>query len=517
MMKNRACRTSQFLPTKKHEKRSKLKKKENLGKKQRDKGEFSSGNRNGGVSYEDRISDLPDGILLSILSCLLLKEAATTSVLSRRWRDLWASVMSLNFEDEKNSRDFKEVKPNIQHRQRRSFVSMVDAAVKQHTGLTIERFRACFFLDRRFAQSIDEWIEFAVKKRVQILELEFSTANYKDNYTFPHELLGLAKGSTQKDLHSGISSLHSSGCCLGFKSLKVLTLRHVNVAGEALENLLMNCPVERLSVVAAKNLVDLRVVSPPITWKYLAIEKCLDLKTIEICNADIVSFTYIGVGIDLVLSNVPLLTEVSITELEIRSNDFYNSIAISVELPFTQLSCYLSQLKCLTMDISEVVYNQDYVFPMLANLKCLELICEPHYASALRYLTSFMKASPYLQRLVLKMNIYTSWLEEMGIGKTEMEEIVTTKQLESVAKCPHDELKVIEIVGYRARRFAAKHVMLLLKNAVALKKLVIDPVRHRSRGLSMVKEIIDEEMKARNHAVKHLKKYVPSTVNFVCL
>lgn len=117
----------------------------------------------------------------------------------------------------------------------------------------------------------------------------------------------------------------------------------------------------------------------------------------------------------------------------------------------------------------------------------------------------------------MQMNIYTSWLEEMGIGKTEMEEIVTTKQLESVAKCPHDELKVIEIVGYRARRFAAKHVMLLLKNAVALKKLVIDPVRHRSRGLSMVKEIIDEEMKARNHAVKHLKKFVPSTVNFVCL
>lgn len=47
------------------------------------------------------------------------------------------------------------------------------------------------------------------------------------------------------------------------------------------------------------------------------------------------------------------------------------------------------------------------MFPMLANLKCLELICEPHYASALRYLTSFMKASSYLQRLVLKVKKFT--------------------------------------------------------------------------------------------------------------
>lgn len=115
------------------------------------------------------------------------------------------------------------------------------------------------------------------------------------------------------------------------------------------------------------------------------------------------------------------------------------------------------------------------------------------------------------------MNIITSWLEEMGIEKIETEEIVTVEKMETVAKCPHHYLKVIEIVGYRARTFAVKYVMLLIKNAVALEKLVIDPVRHRSHGPSMVKKEIDEEMKARNHATKHLKKIVPPTVDFVCL
>lgn len=348
-------------------KRIKPKKKENLGKKEKDKGEYSfvdgisCVDRIGEVSYVDRISELPDGILVSILSCLLLKEAAATSALSRRWRDLWASTVSLNFEDEKVLWDFMELKPNIQYRKRRSFVSLVDHVVQQHTGPMIERFRACFFLDRRFASSIDEWIEFAMKKRVQILELEFLAANAKDNYIFPHELLGLGKGSTRKDLHSGIPSLHSSGCSIGFKSLKVLNLRHVDVAGEVLEYFLLNCPVlERLSVVAARNLVDLRVVPPSIALKYLAIEHCPDLKTIEICNANIVSFTYSGVAIKLFLSNVPLLVDVSITELEVESNDFYDAIIISVELPFTQLSCYLSQLKFLKMDISEAVSICNY-------------------------------------------------------------------------------------------------------------------------------------------------------------
>lgn len=64
---------------------------------------------------------------------------------------------------------------------------------------------------------------------------------------------------------------------------------------------------------------------------------------------------------------------------------------------------FLLDLKFLNCLFDFQVYNQDYTFPILANLHCLELVMEPHYCSALRYLTSFMKASPYLQRLVLKV------------------------------------------------------------------------------------------------------------------
>jgi hypothetical protein len=51
----------------------------------------------------DRISDLPDAIICDILYYFPTKFAATTSVLSKRWRYLWLSVLALNFD----SRHFK--------------------------------------------------------------------------------------------------------------------------------------------------------------------------------------------------------------------------------------------------------------------------------------------------------------------------------------------------------------------------------------------------------------------------
>ncbi|KAJ1382089.1 Leucine-rich repeat domain superfamily [Sesbania bispinosa] len=47
----------------------------------------------------DRISTLPDEVLCHILSFLPTEEAIATSLLSRRWRSLWYSVPTLNFDD----------------------------------------------------------------------------------------------------------------------------------------------------------------------------------------------------------------------------------------------------------------------------------------------------------------------------------------------------------------------------------------------------------------------------------
>ena len=51
------------------------------------------------ILEEDRISSLPDSILLTILSSFTTKDAIKTGVLCKRWAYLWTSVPSLSFTD----------------------------------------------------------------------------------------------------------------------------------------------------------------------------------------------------------------------------------------------------------------------------------------------------------------------------------------------------------------------------------------------------------------------------------
>ncbi|XP_070661560.1 uncharacterized protein [Malus domestica] len=89
------------------------------------------------------------------------------------------------------------------------------------------------------------------------------------------------------------------------------------------------------------------------------------------------------------------------------------------------------------------VYNQNYAFPALSNLKHLELLVDANYCLSLGRLASFMKAAPDLRSLVLGLGFGTS-NEDMAI-------------LEKVSKQPHHCLKVVEIAGYRGHKCCVKH------------------------------------------------------------
>ncbi|CAL9003708.1 unnamed protein product [Prunus brigantina] len=388
-----------------------------------------------------------------------------------------AALDALNFDSK------LDVGNNIRRFSRR-YVDWVSRVMEQHKGPKMKRFRACFYLDRRFTTSIDRWIQIAMTKGVEILELE-------GHYAFPYKVLGLEKGPNCFG--------HN---IFGFKSLKVVNFKHVDVAEEILEYLLSNCPgLEQLTVYASSNLANLRVVgSSSAALKYLAIKHCCLLESIQIREAaNLVSFIYHGGSVSLLLSDVPLLTEVSIEEADWRVD--------SIRVVFPQLSrCILSQLEILMLDITPMTLDDDdfgplqnHAFPILANLKQLELIVEADYCWSLHHLISFMKISPCLQRLVLKMK-FVGWRRP---------------KVKTAAKCPHPYIRVVEIVGYCGRACAAKHVMYLMENAVSLEIIVIDPVLNHSTDKRV--EEVKEEVFAKYHAMQHIKNKVPSTIEFVCL
>lgn len=377
----------------------------------------------------DRISVLPDEVLVSILSLLPLKEAQATSVLSRRWRHVWASIITLDFDSfptilslvrRSISSDVYNLKSEVEDEINR-FIPWINGVVEQHNAPRIEQFRVCSQLNQEFASSIDKWIQFAMEKGVGTLELDFSVLGcVPPMYTFPHDLF--------KHLCDGHVPIPGPCACVGLKYLKVLSFNCVDVAGEVLEYLLSNCLVlERLLVRDSPSLNNLRVVGSSVSLKHLLIKYCTNIESIEIRDANLVSLIYDGDCRNLLLKNVPLLVEVSINMPAHKDR---------IQVAFTQLSCCLSQLKNLKLDNLGVStcnycvfvflsfygiilvpyslfgfqiyepdrvhhYNKDFMFPVLASLKHLQLSVYTEDDCILLQLTSFLNASPNLQSLLV--------------------------------------------------------------------------------------------------------------------
>lgn len=450
---------------------------------------------NDGFKVMDRISELPDEILFSILSLLELKEAAATSILSRRWRYLWAFTMTLNFPFYKPGFNRYVVE---QHRD--VYVNWVNSVLEQYRGPHIEQFRVYFdSLDPRFTSSIEKWIQLAEKKRARMLklillvnshffgELELSYASPQNLEIRPGNLNHLC--SVRHD----IPSLCPCANTTGFKSLKAIKFKEVQVTGQILECFLSNCPIlERLSLYLCLRLDKLRVVGPSIALKHLEVKYCSNITGIEIHDANLVSFTYVGYNtINLVLRNVPLLVEVSIS---------YSFSKDYISTAFAQLSCCVSQLEVLELRPRKLE-RKYFVFPMLVNLKHLELSFEVDDVCCVLQLACFIKACPYLRKLVLKLQHFDVSNRREGIIK-------------QAAKYSHYYLRVVEVEEYFGRTSDFELVSYLVENAVGLEKIVMLPMR--IRYIHKQVEKVFEFERVKRDAWRQLEEKVPSTVQLVC-
>ncbi|KAM5572450.1 F-box/LRR-repeat protein [Rosa sericea] len=467
------------------------------------KGGYNLRKRRKTCALVDRISGMPDEILVSILSFLPLKEAQATCVLSRRWHYVWASLMTLNFDTKKRLSTLKGLKPKERDQGLiKRYAKWVDSVVEQHRAPRIDQFRVSFYLDKSFSSSIDKWVEFALKKGVQMLELNLLEYVYyckiKPGYPFPQQLLGLnreGEESAWKHLCRGGPS-HQPCVCVGLKSLRVLTLECVDISGDVLEYFLRSCPVlERVSVYGSSTLVYLRVVGPSIALKHLVIQRCSNVVGIEIVDADVVSFTYDGgEGIHLRLENVPHLVEVSIYE----HREYYSFL--SIDVLFASLSSCVSQLEILKMNNTILYYRESYMVPMLPNLKLLGLSFKDD--EALMQLASFLKASPCVERLVIHLHYSISNRKKCHFKNKK------------AAKCSHADLKTVKLVGYDGSTREDEIVKYLTKTAINLEQIVIDPARNWLYRIPKRKDAMRREEQVRAH-FRQLK--VPSTIDFVCL
>lgn len=119
------------------------------------------------VSRRDIISSLPNPLVSHILSFLPTKEAASTSVLSKKWRYLFAFVTNLDFDDSVYQHHIPKTDAEIS----RSFMEFVDRVLALQGSGTVNRFSLdCSNYDVDLAR-VTGWILNVLGRGVSDLDL----------------------------------------------------------------------------------------------------------------------------------------------------------------------------------------------------------------------------------------------------------------------------------------------------------------------------------------------------------
>ncbi|CAN1165984.1 hypothetical protein LINPERHAP2_LOCUS26475 [Linum perenne] len=231
---------------------------------------------------------LPDELVVKCISGLTLKEAVRTSVISKRWINLWKSTdlvldfdvieeLTALFHGLINNRRKMERAVARKYRWLKNCVNGVIEQLAQHNNkysLKVVKFRVAVFLIEGCSSqrdNIDKWLEFAISNRVESIHLDFHIrfGNPK-NYIFSEDCYNHIKTP------AGLSQI---------KSLRSLYLRSVQVKDEIVEHMVANCPLlEELVFINTSGLNKVRVVGSshsPLPLKRLVIS-CRRLEVVEI-------------------------------------------------------------------------------------------------------------------------------------------------------------------------------------------------------------------------------------------
>jgi hypothetical protein len=208
---------------------------------------------------KDRISDLPDCVLLLILSILNSKEAVQTCILSARWKNLWKylPVLSLSSLHFKTCKSFNR------------FVSQILSLRDDKTALHTLNFHREGNMESRQLKRI---LKYAFDHSVQLLDVDSSC--YLEHYPLPyvsyHTLTSLTLCANNDMIRSQYSPLFPTS--LNFPALTSLCLKYFSFRGsgdynraepfstlKSLKSLIIHCCVAQYLLISSSTLVYLRI------------------------------------------------------------------------------------------------------------------------------------------------------------------------------------------------------------------------------------------------------------------
>ncbi|PHT76578.1 hypothetical protein T459_20100 [Capsicum annuum] len=219
----------------------------------------------------DRISSLPIDIIRRIHLCLPRVDAVRTSVLSQRWRTIWAShpKIYLNEEDfgaefsvfrDKDEVDFSKYCDGEKEK-RKAFLTYLQKSldIRHKYFEHVDTFFLQMTVENASAESlVKKWIDFALKKKVKTLHISL-----KSRYGKRFDLCNIAFiAATLVDLR--IEYCQISNCSFILPTLSSLCLVDVFIEDNDFKDLLAGCPgIEQLRITLYSKKLPTMVVSNP--------------------------------------------------------------------------------------------------------------------------------------------------------------------------------------------------------------------------------------------------------------
>ncbi|XP_050235339.1 probable FBD-associated F-box protein At1g32375 [Mercurialis annua] len=386
----------------------------------------------------DHLSELPDEILESIISNLSIKEAAATSILSRRWRHLWKNInyriLDIDLADLISIYWYHNITSPLE---RSEIFSLMSTILDQQQGSTIHELRIrfpycyCSFWDEFDVRPLVYWIKTAAKKKVKNLFLQLYTLGGKT----------ITNAWLFHTLPSSFSSL---------VSLRLVAL-HSSYSKTLIDYFLLNAPLlEVLCIQKCSDLTNLKIYS--LKLRHFTLTDTLT-KCLEISTPNLESFMFRHESEPTILfKNVPSLKHISL-----EGFDSYRLIVSNHRNPILGLLTQLDSLALTKLRPAYITSSPIINFPTTKNLKQLQLSLDCYY-ELVNTLTPLLRASPELLKVTL-INLENA--------------VYRNSRRESALNSRHQCLEVVEMVRFIGSSQEIEFAGYLAEYAASLKKIII--------------------------------------------
>ncbi|KAI4371098.1 hypothetical protein MLD38_019367 [Melastoma candidum] len=220
------------------------------------------------VDGEDRISALPDAMILHVFSFLEIKDVVKTSALSRRWYSLWTQTSAVTINAE-SVRDFSYIE--------RFFLQCTSPVIRKLHLL-------CLLYCAGY--NFHLWIRFAVGRGIEHLCMDLHKEYWNDYYNLPRALFRCKSLKWLKLRLCEFPSLRNGEFMgISWSSLKVLCVHDMKMVDGVIKGVLEGSPLlESLTLETCYGMTNIRIFSK--NMKELVIRRYCDPYYIDEYNED---------------------------------------------------------------------------------------------------------------------------------------------------------------------------------------------------------------------------------------